>query len=214
MVRPVNIYYTYAYLREDGTPYYIGKGKGNRAFDRHLSVKVPSRERILILKKNLSEEEAFRHEIYMIAVFGRKDKKSGILLNFTDGGDGPSGAVRTGAFRRRLSEVNRGKSLSQETRRKMSESRLGKPSNGGKIGGKVSGGRNKLLSRGIFNPDYRDSPEFAESRVRGALSLHESRWVDPEHPELGAHHVNTLKKLQRENGLPDGKENRVKYVSP
>jgi hypothetical protein len=87
----LNCYYTYAYLREDGTPYYIGKGKGMRAFCKQRNVKVPPKERILFLKTNLTNEEAIRHEVYMIFVFGRKDKGTGILWNFTDGGEGVPG---------------------------------------------------------------------------------------------------------------------------
>jgi hypothetical protein len=61
----------------------------------------------------------------MIFIFGRKDINTGILVNFTEGGDGPSGVVRTDAFRKRLSEANRGKKLSEETKAKMSETRKG-----------------------------------------------------------------------------------------
>jgi hypothetical protein len=87
-----NQYYTYAYLREDGTPYYIGKGKGYRLRYKHRQgIKVPPLERVLVLKKNLTEEQAFRHEIYMIAVLGRKDLGTGILRNLTSGGEGSSG---------------------------------------------------------------------------------------------------------------------------
>jgi hypothetical protein len=90
-----NKFYTYAWMREDGTPYYIGKGSGKRAYSG--KGRKPHREppkdksRILILKRNLTEEEAFKHEVYMIAILGRKDKGTGILWNFTDGGDGLKG---------------------------------------------------------------------------------------------------------------------------
>jgi hypothetical protein len=87
-----NDFYTYAYLRKDGTPYYIGKGRKNRAYtDGGRRVKLPSKDRILILKKNLTEEEAFRHEVYMIAVLGRKDLNTGILRNLSHGGEGSAG---------------------------------------------------------------------------------------------------------------------------
>lgn len=61
-------YYTYAYLREDGTPYYIGKGKGRRAFHKNHSVQRPPKDRILFLKTNLSEENALKHERYLISI--------------------------------------------------------------------------------------------------------------------------------------------------
>ena len=76
-------------MRVDGTPYYIGKGKGNRAFQRRR-ISPTDKSRILILKKDLTEEEAFKHEIYMIAIFGKKISGEGILWNITDGGEGCS----------------------------------------------------------------------------------------------------------------------------
>jgi hypothetical protein len=113
-------FYTYAYLREDGTPYYIGKGCGNRAFKGH-NVFVPPNERILFLKKNLTEEEAFRHEVYMIAVFGRKNIGTGILWNFTDGGEGTSGRVWTNEQREKISESLMGHPVSESTRERQSK---------------------------------------------------------------------------------------------
>lgn len=87
-----DIFYTYAYLRKGNrTPYYIGKGRGKRAYDSTHNVKVPDdKDRIIFLKQNLTEEEAFNHEKYMIAVLGRKDLGTGILRNMSDGGEGHS----------------------------------------------------------------------------------------------------------------------------
>ena len=121
-------YYTYAYLREDRTPYYIGKGKGNRAHIRRFKGINPPKDksRILILKQNLTEEEAFKHEIYMIAVFGRKDLGTGILHNRTNGGEGTSGRITSEQTRRKRSISLKGRPRSEETKRKISETLKGK----------------------------------------------------------------------------------------
>jgi hypothetical protein len=128
------MYYTYAYLREDKTPYYIGKGKGNRIFNKDKGDIRPPKDksRIIFLKKNLTEAEAFRHEIYMITVFGRKDLETGILRNRTDGGEGASGLVMSEETRKTLSELkvgeknpNYGKEMSEEQKQKISEKRKG-----------------------------------------------------------------------------------------
>jgi len=111
----VKEYYTYAYLREDGTPYYIGKGQGNRITRRHYRrdggyFSPPKNEdRILYLKRHLTEEEAFRHEQYMIGVYGRKDIGTGILRNRTNGGDGPTGKVLSVETRKLIGDSQRGK---------------------------------------------------------------------------------------------------------
>ena len=133
MVNP-NRFYTYAYLREDRTPYYIGKGCKKRIYCNTGKPcgKPKDKARIIFLKQNLTEEEAFKHEIYMIAVFGRKDLGTGILYNKTNGGDGICGVVRTEEWRRKQSEAmsgennpNYGKKRSEEYKQKMREKMKG-----------------------------------------------------------------------------------------
>ena len=114
-------YYTYAYLREDKTPYYIGKGSGRRAYVREgRNIHTPPEDRILILKKNLTEEEAFRHEKYMIGVYKLKTE-GGILHNKTYGGEGASGVKVPWEGKKRGKYKPRTCVCSAETRRKRSE---------------------------------------------------------------------------------------------
>lgn len=113
-------YYTYAYLREDKTPYYIGKGKNDRVYKKHM-VPIPPENRILFLKKNLTENEAKKHEIYMIYVFGRKNNKSGILRNLTDGGEGSSGRKLSKETIEKMSIAAKNRKISDEGRKKLSE---------------------------------------------------------------------------------------------
>ena len=133
-------YYTYAYLREDKTPYYIGKGTGKRIYSTNKRIKPPKdKSRIIYLKQNLTEEEAFKHEVYMIDVFGRKDLGTGILVNMTNGGEGASGWVPSEENKKNISDAKKNpseetrkkisdakKNPSEETRKKMSEASKGK----------------------------------------------------------------------------------------
>lgn len=125
-------FYSYMWLRKDGTPYYVGKGQKRRAFisSAHGVHRPKDRRRILIFPM-LSETEAFESEKALIELFGRKDKGTGILRNLTDGGEGSSGTLI-------LTEKAR------EAKR-----RAGRI--GGKKGGKTQGRIEALTGHGVKN---------------------------------------------------------------
>ena len=131
-------YYVYAYLRDDKTPYYIGKGTNKRAWDPNHSVNLPHKDSdILILESNLTNVGAFALERRYIKWYGRKDLGTGVLLNKTEGGEGPSTLDRIGCrnpmFGKKQSEYQkcqqsvlmRGVEKSLLTRERMSDAKQG-----------------------------------------------------------------------------------------
>lgn len=110
-------FYVYAYFRLDGTPCYIGKGRGSRSHHHltHIRRVNPHLKNIIrnaggdlpvaIIRDNLTESEAFETEVAFIAAIGRKP--AGPLVNFTDGGEGASGYIFTQEQRARLSVAQR-----------------------------------------------------------------------------------------------------------
>lgn len=128
-----SIYYVYRYNREDGTPYYIGKGKGRRAYQKRRYIQRPTEDRIEIVAKGLSEHEAFILEKKLISYYGRKDLGTGILRNLTDGGEGVTGLIqhnlrgvpRTQEVRDKISAATKGLKWSEERRSKHVSPTLG-----------------------------------------------------------------------------------------
>lgn len=145
------IYYVYAYLRskdsEHGpkySPYYIGKGCGQRAFNTKRAIAAPAdKSFIVFLEEGLTEQEAFALEKYAVSIYGRIDKGTGILWNLTDGGEGCSGVIMPAETRAKIAKSRIGKKHppeviekiaknrkgilhTEETKRKMSKSRRGK----------------------------------------------------------------------------------------
>lgn len=129
------VFYTYLWLRYDGTPYYVGKGKGIRAYISHShQVNAPVGEGRILVQEFPSEEAAFAAEKFLITYYGRLDIGTGCLRNRTDGGEGlsnPSQATRqkmsnaaslrtmSAAHKERLRILRLGTHLSEETREKM-----------------------------------------------------------------------------------------------
>lgn len=121
-------YYIYFYLRDDGSPYYVGRGRRHRAFSKHVrsnkvDLKPKDRNNIVFIETGLNKLESIEKEKFYIAKYGRKEF-GGILLNIREGGD--DFADWTPEMRKALAIRQTGRKLSEETKRKMSISAKGK----------------------------------------------------------------------------------------
>lgn len=89
------MFYTYAHTKPDGTIFYIGKGKGRRAWDvshrnqfwKNTVTKYGGFNHEILANWD-TEEEAFSHEVLLISCFKDMGYK---LVNLSDGGEGSSG---------------------------------------------------------------------------------------------------------------------------
>jgi len=123
----MNIYYVYMYLREydsdtakAGTPYYIGRGKLDRATQKHpgpgnLELRPRNSNNIVLYKENLSLDESKVLEIELIKKYGRVIDGSGILRNQTLGGEGIRGYIHNEETKERISKKHLGKKMSIES---------------------------------------------------------------------------------------------------
>lgn len=123
------IFYVYEHWRPDnGTCFYVGKGHRDRAYsmkgrNSHHKAIIAKLGRlglsieVRIHKADLTETDAFALECERIA-FWRSIGDN--LVNRTNGGDGVRGHLISEEQRRKISEANRGKRRSAETRARMS----------------------------------------------------------------------------------------------
>jgi hypothetical protein len=180
----MNNFYVYAYLREDGSPYYIGKGSGERAWKKgkHEINKPKHKKLIVIVETNLTEIGSLAVERRLIKWYGRKDNNTGILRNKTDGGEGISGWIASDDTRKKMSksrsEKNHylfGKSQTTESNLKRSNSLIGEknhlfgvtgpshPKFGKKYKGKNEGDKNPFFGK-------KHSPESIAKRTATRLA--------------------------------------------
>lgn len=127
-------YYVYIYFRLDGTPCYVGKGRGRR-WKIHLNgahnprlAKIIERSGgelpIAIIRDELTDADAKATEVALIAAIGRG--KNGPLVNFTDGGEGTIGWKQPDHVREAVSRAQTGRNPTAETRMKMAQSQVGR----------------------------------------------------------------------------------------
>lgn len=117
--------YVYVHVHHDtGYPviFYVGKGKGNRAWTRSARSKMwhwtVAKHGFTheIVQSGLTDSEAIQIEVKLIKSIGRRDLGLGPLINFTDGGDGVAGRKRSAEEISRTSSKLRGQKRTPEQR--------------------------------------------------------------------------------------------------
>ena len=196
-----DIFYVYAYLREDGTPYYIGKGSDQRAWKSHTrsngtNLLPKDSTKIVILKEHLTEVEAYDYETELIAKYGRKDIGTGILRNSTDGGRGnDSGYRHSNEAKQKLKiagKISSKKRIDQGTHNFVNDPP--RANLGGKITKKlVAEGKHNLLKRPDGTSTASDrvangTHHFVDPEWKKQHGLDHSKWIKKQ-IETGEYHL-------------------------
>jgi NUMOD3 motif len=180
------VFYSYLWLREDGSPYYAGKGIGDRAFLKYGRRFNPPRNRSRILVfPMLNEVEAFESERALIELFGRKDLGTGCLRNMTDGGDGASGMICSSEARKKMSAAHQGKQQSQEVKdsvSRASQARWDNPEYRAALSAKLAG----INRAHALDPDWRRRNALAAASPSARLK--KSLNAQGKQPMLGHKH--------------------------
>jgi len=130
------MFYLYVVFRSNGTPCYVGKGKGDRwkahlkwSHNKQLRVIFDEDQKlnpIAIIRDNLTETEAMEYEKVFIKILGRKDKNEGPLVNLTDGGEGYAGGVHSEETRKKQSLAHKDFIFTDEHRSAISRALIGR----------------------------------------------------------------------------------------
>jgi len=135
--------YLYRHIRSDkNEPFYIGVG-GLEEFDSYkrayshsarsnfwINISKKTSFEVEIILDDLSIEEAFVKEIEFIKLYGRKNLRTGPLVNLTDGGEGSPGVIHSKETRDKMSKSRKGLPIHENTRnalKLLSLIRKGKP---------------------------------------------------------------------------------------
>jgi len=132
----MEIFYVYRLL-SNGITFYVGKGKRTENYNRinyHLNYWVHNKNRKLtnkikklngmfdieIIFESKNEQECLDLEVKLIKEIGRKN-----LCNLTDGGEGTSGFNHSEEAKQKISIWRKGKPLSEETCKKITQNKTG-----------------------------------------------------------------------------------------
>jgi hypothetical protein len=156
--------YLYRHIRLDkNEPFYIGIGEDNkksqgtykRAYNKQnrnkhwKNITSKTQYKVDIVLDDLSWEEACIKEIEFIALYGRKDLRTGILTNKTNGGDGIVGQIfsKECLEKKSVSMKEWWKNIDNQTKENIKQNKIkqskGKPKPEG-FGDKISGPRGPM----------------------------------------------------------------------
>lgn len=131
-----NQYSVYSYLlcTPEGVPFYAGAGTGPRIRGANRNkwvehtrrkIKRKGRQVLRIIFEHPTRKLASEHEKQLVRQYGRRDVGTGILINFTDGGDGGLGRVKGPEERKKLSKPRKKWLIDDPRRKALSERMLG-----------------------------------------------------------------------------------------